>query len=675
VSPDLETAAQLFSQGLQLHLEKNWSAAEELYRQALALVPGRPSVIFNLGRLMLDQRRYREAEVFFAQSVRLAADDHEACYNLGVSQARQDRFEEALAQFDRAIALKPDFAEAHADRGAALAGLGEFESALESQARSVELAPGVGELQVRFARCAAVAPFRREGIRPERLEGAVRACLAGSNVDYRDFGVVASILLDRKFAGIKLRLERHGFDIAALHAQSPDDLRAFCGDPLLLSFLEKIVVTDGADEAFYTGVRHGLLRPVVRGEGGGAPTGLIEPLVWALACQCFLNEYVWGVTDEETALVAQLASRSAAALATSTATGLELGLLGCYTPLQEVPGIVEWCDSRPGNAGSGLDRLLERQVLEPRAEAGIAVRLKRAGRIENPVSLAVKAQYEENPYPRWLTLCESPPAPYVEQIAACIAPHSPALEATAEHPRVLIAGCGTGREALSYAQAFAKARCTAIDLSGASLAYAERKAGELGIRNIEFIQGDILDLDERESFDVVSCAGVLHHMAEPERGLQRVLRALKPRGYLKLALYSELARRDVVLIRELIAEHRLEPTARGIRACRELIRKDVSGRFHALIAQDNDFYTTSMVRDLLFHVQEHRYTIPQLRAMLARHDLEFLGFQTANPAIKRLYKATYPGDPNMLDLDNWDALECSNPRLFRSMYQFWTRTR
>ena len=70
-------------------------------------------------------------------------------------------------------------------------------------------------------------------------------------------------------------------------------------------------------------------------------------------------------------------------------------------------------------------------------------------------------------------------------------------------------------------------------LSSASLAYAARKAEELGVRNIEFMQGDILDLAALgTTFDVISGIGVLHHMADPARGLRCLIDRLAPGGYL-----------------------------------------------------------------------------------------------------------------------------------------------
>ena len=40
----------------------------------------------------------------------------------------------------------------------------------------------------------------------------------------------------------------------------------------------------------------------------------------------------------------------------------------------------------------------------------------------------------------------------------------------------------------------------------------------------------------------------------------------------------------------------------------------------------SDFFTTGECRDLLFHVQEHQFTIPEIKNFLAEIGLTFLGF-------------------------------------------------
>jgi tetratricopeptide (TPR) repeat protein/2-polyprenyl-3-methyl-5-hydroxy-6-metoxy-1,4-benzoquinol methylase len=672
MSSNLERARELFSQGLAAHTAGNWERAEAAYREALALAPGRPSLVFNLGRLMLDRERDEEAEQLFNQVLQAAPDDHEARYNLGVALARRARYMEALAHYDRALALKPDFAEAHSARGMALTKLGRHEAALEAHARSIELQPGRGEFQLGFSRCAMSQALDERQVVTPLVERALLACLARGNVDYQTLGRVA-------WAIVRNKLERLGFepvhewDFSRLHESRPAPLRDLCTDPLLLAALERITVGDRRTEALFTGVRAGLLKLVASDAAAPELLALVGPLAVALAQQCFLNEYVWDVTEAEQALAGEVERRIEVAIESGAPSSAAIAVVACYGPLSGTPRIAEWCRTKLTSSRAGLERLARVQILEPELEAEIAGRVRRIGEIRDPTSLAVRAQYEENPYPRWLSVARDEPIPYTRRVLQEIAPSSPPLAPLTDAPRILIAGSGTGRHAIMYATAYLNARVTAIDLSNASLAYAMRKADELGVKNVEFLQGDILDLAAMGTrFDVISSIGVLHHMADPARGLACLTGLLAPGGYMMFGLYSELARRDIVELRALIAREGLSPSLEGIRACRRLVRDHPDGRFRALADEAADFYSTSMVRDLLFHVMEHRFTIPQIAKLLAESGLQFLGFSFPDSRAKELYRRTHPADPDLLDLGNWAALEATHPWLFRGMYQFWT---
>ena len=80
----------------------------------------------------------------------------------------------------------------------------------------------------------------------------------------------------------------------------------------------------------------------------------------------------------------------------------------------------------------------------------------------------------------------------------------------------------------------------------------------------------------------------------------------------------------------------------------------------------------SECRDLLFHVQEHRFTIPEIAAMLKRHNLQFIGFEGDTPEFLRLQSEMPHHSPDET-LDTWHKIERDNPELFSSMYQFWVR--
>ena len=92
-------------------------------------------------------------------------------------------------------------------------------------------------------------------------------------------------------------------------------------------------------------------------------------------------------------------------------------------------------------------------------------------------------------------------------------------------------------------------------------------------------------------------------------------------------------------------------------------------RFRKVLSA-RDFYRMSECRDLLFHVQEHRYTLPQLKESLRELDLAFLGFSLDSDISKR-YKERFPEDISQTDLDKWHTFEIENPGTFKGMYQFW----
>ena len=90
------------------------------------------------------------------------------------------------------------------------------------------------------------------------------------------------------------------------------------------------------------------------------------------------------------------------------------------------------------------------------------------------------------------------------------------------------------------------------------------------------------------------------------------------------------------------------------------------------VTYTTEFYNSSECRDLLFHVQEHRTTLPEIKADLARHGLRFVGFEIDSSA-RRRYQQKFPADKAMSDLDRWHELETDNPLMFVGMYQFWAQ--
>jgi hypothetical protein len=85
-----------------------------------------------------------------------------------------------------------------------------------------------------------------------------------------------------------------------------------------------------------------------------------------------------------------------------------------------------------------------------------------------------------------------------------------------------------------------------------------------------------------------------------------------------------------------------------------------------------DFYSLSNCRDLIFHVCEHCFTIPQLQTIMQQFNLDFIGLQV-NSSTRQLYHKMFPNDLKMNKLEQWHQLEEAHPLTFISMYNFWCR--
>jgi SAM-dependent methyltransferase len=314
--------------------------------------------------------------------------------------------------------------------------------------------------------------------------------------------------------------------------------------------------------------------------------------------------------------------------------------------------------------------VLVQQVREPLEELQLRATIPRLTEIDDGVSLQVQDQYEEHPYPRWVKLA---PTGEPRNIVGYLCQKFPLATFdrghTGERTDFLVAGCGTGQHPIGTALRTPGAKMLAIDLSISSLAYAKRKTRELGLTVIEYAQADILELQALDrSFDVIESSGVLHHMADPWAGWQILVSLLRPGGYMKTGLYSEIARRDVVRIRNFIAEKGYGSTDDEIRRCRQDLMS-LDADFGATLSSP-DFFATSTCRDLLFHVQEQRMNLSGIGAFLERNRLQFLGFEI-DVAVLNAYKLRFPDDQAATNLSQWRIFENENPDTFANMYQFW----
>jgi SAM-dependent methyltransferase len=540
---------------------------------------------------------------------------------------RQGKLQEASKLYERLLALKPSHADACNNLGLIYLAQGKLK---EARARLAQVLVHRPQFLSDFSSVGAML----EAVNPALAQGMRRAWNAWPQ------------------------------RLAASELLGPSGLAAIAGDPLLAQVLISTTVRRVDLEGLLASIRLELLQ-AARAAGGDGVEETVLGFCCALARQCFINEYVFAATPEEEEQAAQLQGRLVEALAQDLRIPpLWVAVVATYFPLHSLP-----------NARTLLERawpapvadVAAQQVREPWEELQLRDCIPRLTAIEDAASLRVRQQYEEHPYPRWVHAA-AVPAPITldehlrEQFpSAAFRPLGKASDID-----ILVAGCGTGKHPIEVAQKYRGARVLAVDLSLTSLCYAKRKTPPALASTIEYAQADILELPSiGRTFDLVDASGVLHHLSDPMEGWRALLSLLRPGGFMRVALYSELARRHIVAARAFIAEQGYRPTVQDIRRCRqELLRSPLKD-----VAKAGDFFSTSECRDLLFHVQESRMTIAQIKSFIAENGLQFIGFEFA-PQILERYRSAFGGDRFMRDLDRWHAFETEKPDTFGGMYQF-----
>ena len=688
----------ILKEAIRLHETGAVTGAEQIYREVLAADPGaadawnmlavalcqqnrleaaaeaaerattlRPKIApywLTRGNIAVARRLEREAQASFRRAVETKPDFTEAHYWLGRSCEREGKLTDAVAAYRAALRGAPEVAEIHYHLARALLGAERWHEALQAYQQAFERDPE-GSLDRR--ECLDRFRFLEFDSLAEFWHAEVTRFFRREDVDKSRYAMVGLrvLMAKRAFRAVRASADAQGPfepDTAALDEVSRDELFGL--------LLRDALIAQPEFEVLLTRLRAALL---LDGElRARAPLDFLCDL----ALQCFNNEFIFAEAQTESTEVTELQCAIEAILRNPWVADKQLmravATLAMYRPLHAMRGVDALLVREPMSAGVG--RLLYRSVCNVIEERRLRSGVRAVGAITETVSQAVRAQYEENPYPRWLSFDRMPPVPAAEWIESEV----PGLQTPTELSaalRLLVAGCGTGVEALGLATQIVGVQVKAVDLSLSSLAYAQRMANELSVTNVEFQQADILELAKwPERFDIVYCVGVLMAMRDPQAGLRALLPLVRPGGLLKLGVYSKRARASVNVARQIIRQRRLPATASAIREFRQYIYAAEQGSSLKSLLRWRDFYSMSDCRDFLFHVQEHQFELPQVAAMLHDHGLTVLGMSKQLPRhAVAAYRQMFPRDETLADLQKWDAVERRYPETFLGMYQVWCR--
>lgn len=630
--------------------------AIDYYQIAIKLNPKFVEAHYNMASALQKKGDLKGAIKAYKQAVLIKPDYADAFYNLANTLKDMGELGAAIKSYKQAIKINPNLHNAHNNMGNALKDMGKLTAAIESYKRAIKINSSHEDAYRNLGKSLQNVVFTRPD---SDLKSIIHSMLESANqARPKDIAAAALSLLKLEPA-VKEFLSTHvsGEDLQLLERliANVDE------EPLFLKLMTLCPLGDLAFEKILTNARSVLLMSANNISAAPATLRFLS----ALALQCFANDYLYHQTDEETKSLTILETLVEQALLKGIQPSPQWVLiLGSYKALHQY----QWCGQL--SLTQDLQAVLAMQVFEPQQEHYLKTKIPILKELSDKVSSKVRDQYEESPYPKWidlgLILSPAPIAKVVKALKVRLADHK-IFEV--EAPAILIAGCGTGQHSIDTAARFKNAKVLAIDLSLSSLAYAQRKTEAFGVQNLEYMQADLLDLGQlNKTFDIIESSGVLHHMEKPMAGWKVLVSCLKVGGLMKIGLYSELARQHIVKMREEIQQLNTETDHIGMKRFRNGVIRSKAPH-HQLIISSPDFHSMGSLQDLLFHVQEHHFTIPQIQHCLTKLGLKFCGFEVGT--ITQDFKRTNSGEDDAYDLIKWHTYEQAHPHAFAGMYQFW----
>ncbi len=434
----------------------------------------------------------------------------------------------------------------------------------------------------------------------------------------------------------------------------------YLNDNIFHLILKKCLIHDLNVELFLTKIREEILLKFFNNKNF---LKNINNFIISLAEQLFFNEHIFSTKKSELSLVNKIEQK---VLKKKKICELSILVISLYKPLFSLNSIHNKLGQYKSKSIE-FNNFLKFVYIDSKVENRLKDRIQTPSKIKNKISKSIKTQYEENPYPRWRYTSVVEEKEFKYFLSKMKGNKS---NNKVSKPKILIAGCGTGHQVVQYA-GIKNSKIDAIDLSQRSLSYAYRKTIELNIQNVNFFNMDILDVGIlKKKYDLIICSGCLHHMDKPSVGLKSLINVTKKNGLIYIGLYSTLARKSILQIRNYIKEKKMSANKENFFKLRNRI---ISSNYedYKKISRSIDFFSLSRFRDLVFNFKEHTFNLNQIKKMIIKNKLEFLGFDRLNNNTISSFRNMFPDENSELNINFWNKFESVYPDTFSSMYNFW----
>ena len=649
--PDLKIRENL----INIFNSKKYS---ELIKTASNLTKDYPRSLFLfsiLGSTQNELENYKDSIICFQKTIEINPNFSDGYYNLGIVYRKVKEIEKSINNYNYCLEFNPKKFEAYNNLGNIYKDKQNIDLAVECYVNCLEINPNYNFALQNFGICLQNYKLSK---RSNVIEKHIISLLEKNKI-LRPVDIINSLIsymyLDTNLNNIILNFEslKKSYSLDKL-------LTEFLNFKILVKLLKITPITDIQIEKFLRFLRYEILLNIESIKDKEMAFNAME----LIASQCFINEYIYPIKKKEEDILNIVEQKIKNIKGNSFKNvKLEITCLAAYKSLNTFTWSNKLIDTNI------ISNLIKQQIINPKKEENLKKEIYTKN-IKNLVSLKVKDQYENNPYPRWEKIAlnnnHKEPFNFFNNLELNFKKENMKEWKNIE---VLVAGCGTGQHAITTATKYKNSFITAIDLSANSLSFAKRKAIELEINNIDFVQMDLLDLKYYgKEFHIIESVGVLHHMDDPYKGWQVLYEILKSDGMIMIGLYSKLAREHIKRIRSKIKKRKIEANNKNIIKFREEILFS-NENDEKIIKNSPDFYSLSNFRDLLFHVQEYRFDIDEINNFLKKINLKFCGFE--NQELINLFKNEYIKKVDLYDLKNWKSFEIKNPRIFAGMYQFW----
>ena len=667
----------------------NLEKAKKITEEAIKLNPSLPNGYCIKGLILKSMNKLDEAKLSLEKAIQIDNNYIDAYINLGLLNKDCNKFDEAERYYLKALEINSKSAVAHLNIGACYKEKQEIEKAIIHTEKAIEIDSTLENCHLNLATLyKQIGDYKKSmSLVKEELKFYKNSSLSYHliselikkgeilNISEKSNREIFYNILNRKdishrelFANINSLFSKDILEkLSTLKSElyRNNEFNILIKKNEVVKALSLLIFCTPLWEKVFVNLRKNIL---MRYSYKDKVSNDIINFVIGLGSQCFLNEYVYYTSPEEHEKLNELKSSINKDI-------YKLAIISCYQSLSTLDSkIIDFTTYKSKN--KEFENLINLQFKDSIREKQISKRIKKIGNINDSISMEVKKQYEKNPYPRWRynSYIKEKKLNIISVINSEISPNiikNNSAQSNNKKLNILIAGCGTGIQILE-ASKYSNCEITAIDLSNSSISYAKRKIDEYGLKNVNFIEMDLLELTSLDKrFDLIECSGVLHHMNNPIKGLSSLFNVLEPKGFLKLGLYSKYAREEICKARKIIKEKNIKPSIDEIRRFRNDV---INGNIENLdkITYWSDFYSTSMCRDLCFHIHEKCYSLIEIKKILNTFNLEFLGF-TLSKDIKDKYQQYNNDFASLTNLDMWDNFEQLNPNSFREMYQFWVR--